>query len=390
MSEAYWAFGWRDLADIALAGALFWGVLAWLRQTRALPAFLGLAFLWAVYVGARELGLVLTARLFQAFSAAFLVLVVVVFQSDLRRLLEHLGSWRPRHAPPPGRPMEGVVQTLVRTVARLTRTRTGALLVLPGREPLDRHLTGGVELRGLLSEPLLLSLFDPHSPGHDGAILVQGDRVERYAIRLPLSAEHERLKEFGTRHAAALGLAERSDALVIAVSEEKGTVSVAQGGTLRTLEHPEELTAVLYAFFEQLAPGAPSRRRLLDRARREWPFAAAACALAVVSWISVGPGGEIVEAQQSAPVLFENLPAGQELEAVNPPRVTVVVQGKRRTIEQLPPEAVRVRVDAVLARLGRRTFQISPQNVETPPGVTAVRVDPPTVKISLRQPGNAQ
>ncbi|GAB4254008.1 MULTISPECIES: diadenylate cyclase [Deferrisoma] len=375
--------GWRDVLDILLASFLYWGVLAWLRQTRAISAFVGLVVLWAVYLGANALGLLLTARLFQVVSAAFLVLVVVVFQSDLRRLLDRLGSWGlPRRKA--AHPTDPVVQSLVRAVGRLAQTSTGALIVLPGREPLGRHLTGGIDLDAVLSEPLLLSLFDPHSPGHDGAVILRGNRVERYAVRLPLSAESERLREFGTRHAAALGLAERSDALVVAVSEEKGTVSVARNGELRTLAGPQELAGVLREFFAEMGPG-PELHRWRARARREWPFALAAVVLALVSWTAIGPGGEIVEAERKVAVLFENLPAGYELESVTPPEVTVVVQGKRRAVERLTPDAVKVRVDAVLARLGRRTFQIGPQNVETPPGVSAVRVDPPTVRISLRQ-----
>ncbi|HSH69565.1 MAG TPA: hypothetical protein VK997_06585, partial [Deferrisomatales bacterium] len=156
MTELLLTLSWRDVADILLASTLFWGAILWLRRTRALPAFLGLAILGAVYLGAWQLGLQLTARIFQGFSAVLLVLVVVVFQEDLRRLLERIGSWgMRRRAPPRG---TSTAAALVRVVTRLTQTRTGALVVLPGREPLERHLEGGLPLGGQLTEPLLLSL----------------------------------------------------------------------------------------------------------------------------------------------------------------------------------------------------------------------------------------
>jgi DNA integrity scanning protein DisA with diadenylate cyclase activity len=92
-----------------------------------------------------------------------------------------------------------------------------------------------------VSEPLLLSLFDPGSPGHDGTVLLRGSAVERFAVHLPLSADHAALGPGGTRHAAALGLAERCDAICLVVSEERGTVSVARDGQIRTLARPEDL-----------------------------------------------------------------------------------------------------------------------------------------------------
>src|SRR5690606_23301634 len=118
-----------------------------------------------LYFAARWLGLQMTVWILQGFFAVGVLVLVVVFQEDLRRALDQLAVWglrrKPQSAPP------DAVDVLTRTVRRLAATRTGALIVIPGREPLDRHVDGGVELGGRLSEPLLLSIFDPHSPGHD-------------------------------------------------------------------------------------------------------------------------------------------------------------------------------------------------------------------------------
>ena len=117
--------------------------------------------------------------------------------------------------------------------------------MLPQREPIESHVEGGIALDGRLSEPLLLSLFDPSSPGHDGAVILRGAQIERFAVHLPLSVNRAALGPGGTRHAAALGLSERCDAICIVVSEERGTVSVARDGLLRVLARPQDLALEL-------------------------------------------------------------------------------------------------------------------------------------------------
>jgi len=374
---------WRDLLDIAVAAVLFWGILLWLRRTKALFAFLGLAILAAVYLLARQAQLNLTAWIFQGFSAVLLILIVVVFQDDLRRLLEQIGAWGAGRRQPP--PTSGVASVLVRTLERLAHERAGALLVLPGREPVDRHLEGGLLLEGHLSEPLLLSLFDPHSPGHDGAAVVVGNRVVRFGCHLPLSTDHQQVGSRGTRHAAALGMAERTDALCIVVSEERGTVSVARDGVLRQLAEPRELGAILRAFTETALERRPKGgfRRFLAPA---WPHGALALGLAVGLWFPLVPGSSMVEAVRGVPVVVQNLPVGYVLESVEPERVEVTLSGPRRAVYFAPPDQVQVRIDAFLAQLGRRTFQVTSDQVDHPPEIEVLGVSPGQIRISLRRP----
>jgi DNA integrity scanning protein DisA with diadenylate cyclase activity len=133
------------------------------------------------------------------------LVAVVVFQQDLRRLFERIAALGFRRRLLPAGP--DAIDTLVRAIAHLAEHRRGALIVLPGREAVAGHVQGGLPLRADITEPLLLSLFDPHSPGHDGAVIVSGDRLMQFAVHLPLSTDHAQLGQRGTRHAAALGLA---------------------------------------------------------------------------------------------------------------------------------------------------------------------------------------
>lgn len=370
---------WRDVLDVLVIAVLAFAALRLVRRTRARPALLGLAILGAVYVLARQLGLALTAALLQTFSAVIVLVLVVVFQNDLRRFFEQLGSWRPGARPPA--PHAASIDVLARAAARMASNRTGALLVIPGREPLERHLDGGIELRGRLSEPLLLSIFDTSSPGHDGAAVVREDRVERFAVHLPLSPNRTKLAGAGTRHAAALGLSERCDALAIVVSEERGTISVASGGALRVLGSSSELAEVLRAH-------AGGREANDHGQRRAWPWqeALAAVVLAVGLWIVFVPGSAETQATVEAAVVVENLPEGWQIDTVDPPTLEVTLEGSRRALLLAPAEEVHVRVDALLVKLGRRTFEVDANAVHTPPGVTALRVEPRQVKLSLSPP----
>ncbi|HEY5658382.1 MAG TPA: diadenylate cyclase, partial [Myxococcota bacterium] len=171
-----------DLIDMVMVAVLLWSGMLLLRRTRARMALAGLGILGIVYLVARQIGLKVTAGILQGFFAVLVIVVVVVFQDDLRRFFEQIASWglRRRAQPPP----PGVSDLVARTVTRLAASRTGALLVFPGIEDLGPHLEGGISLRGELSEPLLLSLFDASSPGHDGAVVIRNQVLERFAAHL--------------------------------------------------------------------------------------------------------------------------------------------------------------------------------------------------------------
>jgi uncharacterized protein (TIGR00159 family) len=372
-----------DLLDVAIVAAMIFAGIVWLRRSRARFAALGIGLVAALYLVVSRLGFQLTAWVLQGFLAVVVIVTVVVFQEDLRRIFERIammGLGRRLPPPPPG-----TVDAIARALAQLAARPIGALLVVPGREPLDRHLEGGIELDGRISEPMLLSLFDPGSPGHDGAIVVRGDRVERFAVHLPLSTAREQLGARGTRHAAALGLAERCDALCIVVSEERGTLSVAHDGRIRSAR-PEVLPEVLRRHLAALAP-APSRRTRWHVLAERWPEALAAFAIAAGLWLVRVPGSDVIEVRRTAPLRVENLPEGFELEGIEPPEVEVTLSGTRWDLFRSRAQPIAVRIDAVLVALGRRTFRLSPGQVEHPPDIEPLEISPPNARLVVREPG---
>lgn len=371
-----------DVLDVALVAALIYAVIVALRAARAGLAVAGMGILVATSLAARWLGMQLTAWLLQGFLAVFVVVLVVVFQAELRGIFERIAAIGLRR----GRettPTVDATSAIVRACAELARTRTGALIVVEGRDPLERHLSGGTRLDGQLSDVLLLSLFDKNAPSHDGAVVVRGDRVRGFAAHLPLSADVAQLQRRGTRHAAALGLAERTDAFCIVVSEERGTLSLAHEARLRELAGPEELAAILRA----IGPGATTEPITAgERMRRgRWAERGIALGLASVLWAALVPGSQTVERKFALPVVVDNLPEGYQLEKVEPPNVDVTLSGPRRAYLLLGSGSLEVHVDALAASLGRRTFEIAAADVRRPEALGVEAMDPPRVRLSLRR-----
>ncbi len=374
-----------EIIDIVFVAILLYTAIAWAQKTRAAFVVRGIFILGAIYILARQLELQMTAWIFQGFFAVFLIMIVVIFQEELRQIFERIAIWslHPTSPPPPLR--SGTVDLLVRTLADLARDSIGALIIVCGKDPLERHITGGIQLDGKLSEPLLKSIFDPHSPGHDGAVIVENDRITRFAAHLPLSKDLKQLSRVGTRHSAALGLAELTDALCLVVSEERGKISVAINGKLRQTETLQELGAVIQNFLQEKFPSQDRRTFSLQLLRENWIAKAVAVALAVGFWYVFVPGSKVVDVTYQIPVKVENLSPDLALEDIDPAQVSATFRGPRRAFYLFDANRLKVTVDVSLAELGRRTFQISEQNVRYPKDLTLQELSPSILRVSVKK-----
>jgi diadenylate cyclase len=376
--------GFADIVDILVVAVLLYTATAWLKQTRAAFIIRGIFVLAAIYIVARYLDLQLTAWLFQGFFAIFLIIIVVIFQEELRQIFERIAVWSLTSKNAPSLRSDAA-DILVGTLADLAKDKIGALIVVEGKDPIARHIMGGIELEGKISEPLLKSLFDPHSPGHDGAVIVGNERISRFSAHLPLSKDFKQLAHVGTRHSAALGLAELCDALCIAVSEERGKISVARDGRLRQVDNLQELGSLLQKFLHEKYPSAERRGITISLVRENWFAKLVTFSLAVGLWYVLVPGSSTIEVTYKVPVQVENLPTALRVEDLQPNEVTATFTGPKRTFYFFDPGKLKVAVDLSTSEPGRRTVRISEQNVRHPPTLTLQQLAPTTVRVVVRK-----
>jgi uncharacterized protein (TIGR00159 family) len=233
----------RDTIDIvAVAFAIYWMLLL-IRGTRAVQVLVGLGFLMAARVVADRADLMTVTWLLDNFLGPAVLILVILFQNDIRRGLARMGrGFSPRFAE---REESRVVEEVVRACAELVRRRIGGLIVFERETRLDDLIEGGAPLDAAVSKDLLVALFLPNSPLHDGAVAISHGRIGSAGCILPLTLRSDLPEGVGTRHRAAVGLTEESDAVAVVVSEEAGSIAVAMSGELTPGLDPARLRVVL-------------------------------------------------------------------------------------------------------------------------------------------------
>lgn len=234
-----------QIVDIVLVALIAYGVYTLIRGTRAIQLLKGLLVLSALTVVSFRLELGLLNWILEKVWTMAFVAVVIIFQPEIRRMLEKLGQGAPFLRLVAADEAGRVLREVAAAVVDLSRTRTGALIAFERRTGLMEYAETGVALDALVSRELLLTIFEQHTALHDGAVLIRGERVTAAGCFLPLAAQHAVPSNLGSRHRAAVGLSEQSDALVVVVSQETGSIRLAAGGRLTRLEHSSDIEMAL-------------------------------------------------------------------------------------------------------------------------------------------------
>lgn len=254
---------WIDIAEIIILAFLIYHIMLWIKTTRAWALLKGfvviLAFLLMAVIFEMNTILWIAGKIFNIGILA----IVIVFQPELRRALEQIGQKNIissilsfDNSKEEGNYLsDKSLEAIVKACTEMSKTKTGALIVMENNVPLGEYERTGIELNALISSQLLLNIFEHNTPLHDGAIIVRGDRVISATCYLPLSDNMELSKELGTRHRAAVGISEVSDALTVVVSEETGAISVSQYNELKRNITAEELRGYLRTLQNKPADG---------------------------------------------------------------------------------------------------------------------------------------
>jgi diadenylate cyclase len=375
------SFRIQDILDIAIISVMISALLIWFKDRASRFVFLGIALLGVIYLLARFFQLYLTIVVLQAFFAILLFVLVVIFQEDLRRFFERLALLcRFRKKSFAATAFTESAEIIAQTAADLARKKIGALIVLQGKDPLDRHLTGGSNLDGLLSQPLLESIFDPHSIGHDGAVLIDGNRLMRFGCHLPLSANAAQHGNLGLRHTAALGLSERSDALCIVVSEERGSISLAKGERIEEIANASALRIELEAFFAKRMP--PVKRRLIRHWLKQNPREKMiAIVLACILWVVFGYQRETIRRDFVIPIEYVNAPVEWVLEEPKVTEAKVILSGPAQAFQLLHPDSLKISLDLKQLRPGTQEITLTREMIKIPSNLAVTGITPERIKI---------
>jgi diadenylate cyclase len=241
----------RDLIDIAIVAIVLYRLYIMIKDSRALALLKGLIVLLMATLVSKWLDLNVINWLLQKTLTVVAVALPVVFQPELRRALEHLGRGNvfKKNAFLNEEETEDLLEELAKAVVVLAKNKIGALLVLERETGLSDYIETGIQVDGIVSNEFLINIFIPNTPLHDGAAILRGNRVMAAGCLLPLTEDRSLNKELGTRHRAAIGLTEQSDAVVVVVSEETGTISLARGGHLQRHLDMETLKNLLRPLF---------------------------------------------------------------------------------------------------------------------------------------------
>lgn len=241
-----------DIIDIVIVAIILYKVYQMIQDTRAITLVKGLMIIVMLTIICGWINLHVITWLLEKISNWLLIALPILFQPELRRALEHIGQGKfigHSGSLMNKREADAVVNEIVKTAKKLSQTKTGALMVIEREMKLNDISVTGIHIDGIISSEFLLNVFIVNTPLHDGAAIIRGNRLISAACVLPLTENHELSTELGTRHRAAIGLSEQCDALIVVVSEETGTISVAEGGHLTRRFDEQTLAAKIRPAF---------------------------------------------------------------------------------------------------------------------------------------------
>ncbi len=369
---------WQDLLDILLVSYILLRFYVLFRGTAVFRGILGLALLWVFQRVPISLGLVVTNWAVQGIITFAAFIIIVVYRNELRSVLQAKNFknilWGGAHGSE-----KTPIEIIARCAFELAKKGTGALIIIPGKRDLEDVVQGGIAWQGLVTREMIATIFWHDNPVHDGAVIIQGDRIAEVGVILPLSRRQDLPSYYGTRHRAAAGLAEATDALALVVSEERKNVVVAKGSELNEVKGAFELEQILREHLGETPE--PVRKRVKENI--QFGMAILISILLVTGiWFSFTKGLDTLIALE-IPVEYMNRDPDMEIVNASVNTVALQVGGSGALIKSIQPEQVQIKLDLSKAVVGPNTYTITQDDVALPPGAFLKMVEPKTVEVTL-------
>jgi len=371
---------WQDIVDILLNSFILFRLYVLFRGTNVIRMIMAIAMLWMLERTAVNMGLIVTSWAMQGIIAATALIIIIVFRNEIGGVLQ-TRNFKSFFWGIPQRQIQTSVDVIVESVYELARRKLGALIVLPLKKGIETVVQSGVSWQGKLSREMLLSIFWHGSPVHDGAIIIQGDKILEVGTILPLSKRSDLPSHFGTRHRAAVGMAEQTDALVIVVSEERGQVTVFKDDAIIAINDNLELERVLHEHAGEAARSGGFKSRTT-----ELSIAAMFCIVCITGiWFSFARGFETL-LTLDVPIEFMHRDPKMEIFSASASSIKVQLGGSGALVKSLRPDNVKVKLDLAHAVPGSNQVTITRESITLPPGIQLKQVDPQVLQVNLDIP----
>lgn len=373
--------GIPDILDILLISLVSYQLFIWFWGTKAFKALIGIVVLSGVFILAKSWGLFLTTWVFQILWQVFVILLIILFQKEIRQMLERfnpLKNMGMRH----DKISNGWVPEFSSWVFDAAAKRIGAVVIFEKTDLVSDLVTRGIPMECEPLPEILNSIFYKQSPLHDGAILISNGKISKVSCYLPLSTREDLPQEWGTRHRAALGLSEQCNAWVLIISEERGEVSFAFDNQVRKIKNEKELSVFLETeVFNEKEPEMNIRQVILSWLTKRYKVKAVVFILVFILWL-VFAGQQNFEKEIELPLVYRNIP--ENLMVSSPPAINISVtcRGLRKDISLLSKENMMSSLDLASAKRGKLHYNITKANLTLPnERIDIIHISPGRVEI---------
>lgn len=373
-----------DVLDVLFIWVVSYHLFIWFWGTKAFKALIGILVLSATFIVAKSWGLFLTTWVFQILWQVFVILLIILFQREIRQMLERFNplktvGLRQRSA------ADGWLPGFAKWAFTAAKKRVGAVVVFERSDLVFDLITKGIAIEADPAPEILNSIFYKESPLHDGAILISNGKILKTACYLPLSTQEDLPQEWGTRHRAALGLTEQCDAWVLIVSEERGEVSVVSGQKFQKVANEEDLIEIMEkAVLRFRTEKKDFREKIKSWFVHRYKTKLVVFLMVFVMWLALA-GQQNFEKKIDLSVNFKNIPQGLVIADPVDRDLSIRFRGLRKDISLLNPDNVLVSIDVSSTRPGTHFYNISAANLSLPNDRIDVKaITPSRVVLTLR------
>jgi diadenylate cyclase len=375
-------FRWQDALDILILSFVFYRLFLWMRTKRAMKMVVAILALPFFYVVAQWIDLPLSVWGLQNLWSAILLFLVIIFQQEIREVLGSL-SFPTFFFGRPERLAPEALDKIAETPFRMARKGLGGLIVLEKGDNLDEFIHEKTLLDAEINEDVILSLFLPQSPLHDGAVVIREGRIRYAAAVLPVSQTRDLPKQWGTRHRAGAGITEVSDAECIIISEERKEVLFACLGKVERKQDKEDLKKDISAFAHD-GEKEDKKRRSFGSLLHDFPRKAFFLAGVCILWVFV-IGIRQGEVSFNIPLEYYSIPPSLTLSGESPKEVNVRFRGSQRLLSSLGQDHLRVQISLSSARAGTNQISLSERDIDVPSGIAVTGFSPRKIVLQLSQ-----